>query len=342
GLDAEYLAGEPHVSDLAERCRDLYVFDEEWDVFKQKLITPVLGHQQKSGHLETRDGKTITWRSIPLPDGAILTTYLDITDSTLVERSLREKNEALQEADRLKSEFLANVSYELRSPLTSIIGFSEVLAQNYFGELAPRQREYVDGIHASSTQLMEIINDILDLASIEAGYLKLDISRFDLHDMLTAMAALVRERMKEQELTLEVRADESLGNLSGDEKRLRQIIFNLLSNAIKFTPPGGKIILGAQNAEAGEVMFYVQDTGVGIGEEELARAFDRFYKSGSHRRHKSGAGLGLSIVKNFVELHGGRIELDSERGKGTTVRFYLPREARVPEPADMVTPHVAA
>src|SRR5262249_47431273 len=146
--------------------------------------------------IERTDGKVLDWRKVPLPDGATLITYLDITDSTLVERSLRERNEALQEADRLKTEFLANVSYELRSPLTSISGFSEMLRQEYFGALSEKQKEYVDGIHQSSQHLMQLINDILDLASIEAGYMRLEVNDFDIYKTMKSMLALTQERAR--------------------------------------------------------------------------------------------------------------------------------------------------
>lgn len=322
-LDPEYLATEPHISEIMDKTRDLYAHDGEWEDFKKDQIAHITSRQFKESRIERTDDKVIDWSAVPLPDGATLMTYIDVTDSTLVERSLRERNEALQEADRLKTEFLANVSYELRAPLTSIIGFSEVLLQNYFGDLNERQKEYVEGIYSSSQTLMTVINDILDIASIEAGYMKLEISKFDIHGMLSSVLPLIQERIRENGLELAFNCSDKIGKIDGDERRLRQVMFNLLSNAMKFTHEGGKIGFGARQADNEEILFWVQDNGVGIPLEEQKVVFDKFYKAGSSKAHKSGTGLGLTVVKNFITLHGGRVELESKPGEGTRVNFYL-------------------
>jgi len=284
-------------------------------------------------HMERADGKVIDWRKVPLPDGATLITYLDITDSAHLERSLRERNEALQEADRLKSEFLANVSYELRSPLTSISGFSEMLTQEYFGPLSEKQREYVDGIHQSSQRLMQLINDILDLASIEAGYMRLEVAQFDIAKMIKSVSSLIQERAKEHDLKLKVESAAKIGKMFGDETRIRQILFNLLSNAIKYSAPGGTVSFGARAEANDEIVIWVQDEGQGIPEAEQEAIFSTFYrgKNSSEAASKkaakrSGTGLGLSIVKSFIELHGGNITLTSEPGKGTRFECHFQRD----------------
>jgi signal transduction histidine kinase len=258
---------------------------------------------------------------VPLPDGNVLLSYLDVTDSTRVERALRERNEALETAGRLKSEFIANVSYELRTPLNAIIGFAEILANQYFGELNPRQLDYSRGILDSSHRLMSLINDILDLATIEAGYMTLETQEVDIHAMMSSVLALSRERARNKNLALNFDCPADIGTLKGDERRLRQALFNLISNAINFTPGGGSVTLSARRSDSG-VALAVIDTGVGVPQKDQARIFEKFER-GNPTARQSGPGLGLSLVKSFIELHGGRIELTSSPGSGTTVTCYL-------------------
>ena len=327
----EMAKSEPHVRDIVDKCKPLYVFDE-WESFKQDHIRQLQARNAHAQRLELADGKVIDWRKVPLPDGANLITYLDITDSMLVERSLRERNDALQEADKLKSEFLANVSYELRSPLTSIAGFSEMLSQEYFGTLSDKQREYVEGIHQSSQRLMQLINDILDLASIEAGYMRLEVVSLDVSAMIKSVVSLIQERVREHGLKLKVECPAKIGQMLGDETRIKQILFNLLSNAIKYSEYGGKISFGAKATESGEIILWVQDQGPGIAAEEREAIFDTFHRgkmqdtSKNKSTKRSGTGLGLSIVKSFMELHGGRIELISEPGKGARFECIFLRD----------------
>ncbi len=329
GLDAQVAGAEPHITALIDRAKPLYLYDD-WEAFRALRIADIHTRVPMRSRLELANGKVLDCTSVPLPDGATLITYLDVTDSTLVERSLRERNEALQEADRLKTQFLANVSYELRSPLTSISGFSDMLlSREYFGELNEKQREYVEGIHQSSQHLMQLVNDILDLASIEAGYMQLELRHFTIPAMMKSVLALTSERAREHQLKVTLDCQKGIGAMDGDETRIKQILFNLLSNAIRFTPPGGKIVLGAKAEGEDNVVLWVSDEGPGIPLEERERVFDKFYK-GDQRdlpksKSKSGTGLGLSMVKSFVELHGGRVELDSQPGVGTTVSCVLPR-----------------
>lgn len=328
-IDNETARSEPHVQEIIEKCKSLFVYDE-WNTFKERQIEMLQTREGKAQHIERTDGKVIDWRKVPLPDGATLITYLDITDSTLVERSLRERNEALQEADKLKTEFLANVSYELRSPLTSISGFSEMLRQEYFGTLSVKQREYVEGIHQSSMHLMQLINDILDLASVEAGYMRLEVDKFDVHAMMKSVLSLISERVKEFDIKVKFECLAKIGKMTGDETRIKQIMFNLLSNAIKYSAPGQSIILGAKETGEGGIMLYVADEGQGIPQEEQASIFGKFFKGSSQEirnrpGQRSGTGLGLSIVKSFIDLHGGHVELHSEPGKGARFECHFQR-----------------
>lgn len=329
GLDASAARDEIHITEMVERVKQLLTFDD-WETFKSQFAAQIQSRTFLRSRIERADGKVIDSTTVPLPDGATLITDLDVTDSTVVERSLRERNEALQEADRLKSEFLANVSYELRSPLTTIGGFAEMLRQEYFGGLTEKQKEYVEGIHQSSQHLMQLINDILDLASIEAGYMQLDVTRFDVRSMMQSVLPLVQERVKEHDLTLNFECPARIGKMVGDETRLKQILFKLLSNAIKFSPPGRTIVLSARAEDKDHVVLSVTDEGYGIPQEEQQAVFGTFYK-GSNRNvpkaaARSGAGLGLSMVKSFVELHGGNVELESVPSSGTSIHCGLPRE----------------
>lgn len=329
-IDAEMARTEPHIKDIVDKCKTLYAF-EEWETFKQRHIQNFQAREFLSQQLERTDGKVIDWRKVPLPDGATLITYLDITDTTVVERSLRERNEALQEADRLKTEFLANVSYELRSPLTSISGFSEMLRQEYFGTLSEKQKEYVEGIHQSSQHLMQLINDILDLASVEAGYMRLEVSKFDVNAMMKSVLSLIQERAKEFNLKVKFECPARIGKMTADETRIKQILFNLLSNAIKYSEAGYTVSLGAKEVSENDIMLWVSDEGQGIPLEEQEAVFSKFYKgknqsmSRGKTGQRSGTGLGLSIVKSFIELHGGKVVLHSEPGKGTRFECHLQR-----------------
>lgn len=322
GLNASFLNSDPHIADILEQTKGYYSY-QDWAEFKERMITQLHVRKMNYQRIERTDGSVIDWSTVPLPDGATLITYFDVTDSTLVERSLIEKNEALREADHLKTEFLLSVSYELRSPLTSITGFSELLKEGYFGKLNPKQDEYLDAIHDSATHLGQLINNILDLASIEAGYMRLDIIDCPVQDTLKDVFALFVERAKNNRIDMKLKCPANIGKVQADEARIKQVLFNLLSNAVKFTPEGGGITLGAK-AEGDNIVLWVEDTGMGIAEQEQRSVFERF-RAGAVRTQRSGAGLGLAMVKNFIELHGGRVELESDLGKGTKVRCYIPR-----------------
>jgi signal transduction histidine kinase len=239
-------------------------------------------------------------------------------------RELEEKSRQLEAASRHKSEFLANMSHELRTPLNAVIGFSEVLKEEMFGELNPKQSEYVQDIHGSGKHLLSLINDILDLSKVEAGRMELDLAPFNLPAALENALTLIRERAARHDLGLELRVDPRVGDLVGDERKVRQVLLNLLSNAVKFTPPGGRVVVSAAPAN-GMVEISVSDTGIGIAPEDHEAIFEEFRQVGTdYARKREGTGLGLSLAKRFVELHGGRIWVKSEVGKGSTFTLTLP------------------
>src|SRR5438105_4592279 len=237
---------------------------------------------------------------------------------------LEVANQELASASRHKSEFLANMSHELRTPLNAIIGFSDVLGQRLFGELNERQAEYTQDIASSGRHLLDLVNEILDLSKVEAGRMELEPGEFDLADTIRGTLSFVRERAARHSIELTDEAPDDLGSVVADERKVRQVLLNLLSNAVKFTPDGGTIVVRARRAE-GEVEVSVRDTGIGIAPEDQAKVFDEFQQVGkANDRSREGTGLGLTLAKRFIELHGGRIWVESEVGKGTTFTFAMP------------------
>jgi signal transduction histidine kinase len=334
-LDEKMLDSEPHISNLVQSVKDLLNTKGHWEERRDTIAAHVLARENTTGRLYLTNDKVVDWHSVPLPDGAIMMAYYDMTASILMEETLREKNKALEEADKVKTEFLASMSYELRSPLTSIMGFSEALGKHYFGAVNEKQQEYIDAIHQSSNKLMGLINNILDLASIEAGYMQLNLRHFHVKAMLEDIREMQREAIKEAGLRLRIQCPRDLEKIYADESRLKQIIFNLLHNAIKFSDRDSTITISVSLNEAGDdepaLNITVKDHGEGMSEEEQLLVFERFYKGASVRARKSGAGLGLSMVKRFTELHGGRVELASEQGEGTSVTCMLPLHAKEPK-----------
>ena len=230
----------------------------------------------------------------------------------------------LEAASRHKSEFLANMSHELRTPLNAIIGFSEVLIERMFGDLNEKQDEYLKDIFASGRHLLSLINDILDLSKIEAGKMELELTRFDLPAAIDNALTLVKGRAANHGITLTPDVDRRLGEFVADERKLKQVLVNLLSNAVKFTPEGGRVEIRAVRAD-GSVEIAVSDTGIGIAAEDQELIFEEFRQVGSdYARKREGTGLGLALTKRLVELHGGRIWVKSELGKGSTFTFTLP------------------
>jgi signal transduction histidine kinase len=239
---------------------------------------------------------------------------------------IQDKSFQLGIANKHKSEFLANMSHELRTPLNAIIGFSEVLVDRMFGDLNPKQEDYLRDIHSSGQHLLSLINDILDLSKIEAGRMDLELTRFDLTGAIDNALTLVRERALRNGIVLSLKAAQDLGDWVADERKVKQILVNLLSNAVKFTPQGGRIDVSARRGN-GCIEIAVADTGVGIAPEDHKKVFEEFRQAGSdHLKKAEGTGLGLALTRKFVDMHGGSITLQSEVGKGSTFTFTLPEK----------------
>ncbi len=238
-------------------------------------------------------------------------------------REIADKSRQLEVASQHKSEFLANMSHELRTPLNAIIGFSEVLTERMFGDLNEKQEEYLRDIYASGTHLLSLINDILDLSKIEAGRMELELTEFDVPMAIDSALMLVRERAGRRNITLHTAVDARLGQIQADERKIRQVVLNLLSNAIKFTLEGGRIEVAAAPKD-GSVEVSVSDTGVGIAPEDQEVVFEEFHQVGTAEKKAEGTGLGLTLCRKFIELHGGRIWVRSQVGVGSTFTFTIP------------------
>jgi signal transduction histidine kinase len=236
---------------------------------------------------------------------------------------LQEANRQLAAASQHKSEFLANMSHELRTPMNAILGFSEVLSERMFGDLNAKQEEYLKDIHASGQHLLSLINDILDLSKVEAGRMELELTDFDLPAALERAVMLVRERAERRSIVVDTKLDGGLGQVRADERKVRQVALNLLSNAIKFTPEGGRIEVAAVPRDEW-VEVSVSDTGIGIAPEDQQKVFEEFRQVGTADKKAEGTGLGLALSRKFIELHGGRIWVTSETGRGSTFTFTLP------------------
>jgi signal transduction histidine kinase len=247
--------------------------------------------------------------------------------TTGLERKVAEKTVQLETANRHKSEFLANMSHELRTPLNAIIGFSEILKERMFGDLNAKQLEYVRDIFGSGQHLLSLINDILDLAKVEAGYMALDIHEFDVRAAVDNCCTLIRERAQRGGLKLACEVDAGVGRWPADERKFKQILLNLLSNAVKFTPSGGMVTLRA-NVENDRLVVRVTDTGIGIEAKDRAAIFKEFQQLSTPGMAKhEGTGLGLSLSLRLVELHAGTLTVESEPGRGSTFTARLPRAA---------------
>ena len=314
-----------HISDVREDPDYVLLGLAETNKFRSILSVPML-----------RDGNPIgaitvaAPRAVPFPDKQVevLKTFADqaviAVENTRLFNEIQDKTHQLEVANRHKSEFLANMSHELRTPLNAVIGFSEVLLERMFGEVNPKQEEYLNDILSSGKHLLSLINDILDLSKIEAGRMELESQPFDLPAALDNALTLIRERAARHGLRLEVTVDPGLGEVKGEERKVKQVLLNLLSNAVKFTPEGGKISLSA-SLNDGMAEISVADTGVGIAPEDQEAIFEEFRQVGSdYARKREGTGLGLALARRLVALHGGKLWVESEPGKGSTFTFTLP------------------
>ncbi|SDT30374.1 sensor histidine kinase [Bradyrhizobium canariense] len=320
-LSPEALQERPHIETVEAWCRPLFDDPNIWRTLRE-AVTAIENRVEVPLKLERKDGSVLDCMTMPLPDGATMLTFQDITDTENVERALRERNEALETADQMKVDFVHHVSYELRSPLTTIIGFAHFLSDPVTGPLMPKQAEYLGYITASTNALLAIINNILDLATIDAGAMSLNLGPVDIRKTIEAAAEGIQDRLATDRIELKLDVDPNIGTFVGDERRVVQVLYNLLANAVGFSPPDSAITVSAGRTEH-SVIFRVTDSGPGIPPDVKDKVFDWFESHSNGSRHR-GAGLGLSLVRSFVELHGGKVRVDSIVGKGTTVTCDFP------------------
>ncbi|MEM9223268.1 MAG: ATP-binding protein [Pseudomonadota bacterium] len=296
-----------------------------WAALTQQ-VTGLTDHRTAiHDRLERADQRVLDYAFSPLPDGSTLATFADITDSVNVERALTERNTALEAADRLKNAFIEHISYELRSPLNTIIGFTQLLNRAETGPLTDRQREYANYITTSSEALLVIIDGILDLATIDAGIMELSLAPVDVAKSVHHVLDGLKDRIAEAAIDIELSVDPDAGVFEGDVQRVRQVLFNLLSNALSHSPQGGCISISSRR-EGDTVAIAVRDRGSGIAAENKEAIFERFMTTGAQGR-RGGVGLGLSLVRSFVGLHGGSVDVATVDGPGAQVVVRFPRHA---------------
>jgi signal transduction histidine kinase len=284
--------------------------------------------QSSNGRISMTDGRNFQFAAVPLPDGNALFTMVDVTDSSRIEAALRERATALEEADRVKTDFVANMSYELRTPLTSIGGFAELLGAGYAGKLTAKGEDYVAAILESVERLSKLINDVLDLTTGNIRGVALERERVDVAGLCRAALETGRARAAEKSQKLEAEISPAAGYVFGDARRLRESVEHVLNNAVAYTDRKGRIVLTADGDEANAVIR-IADNGSGIAPDDMPRVFDRFDRIvEAGVRGEAALGLGLPLTRQFIEAHGGTVVLESIKGKGTTVTLTIPRGSK--------------
>lgn len=325
GLDEEWLAEHPRVDEMVPALARKLVNPTAAAQIREMVRKTMSDRQPANGRITLTDGRHFEFAAVPLPDGNALFTLVDVTDSTRIESALRERATALEEADRVKTDFVANMSYELRTPLTSIGGFAEMLGEGYAGELTPAASDYVKAILESVERLSKLIDDVLDLTQGDSVGIVLERERVDVAGLCRRTVEAFESRAKEKGQKLVSDIAETAGTVVGDARRLRESIEHVLENATGYTERGGKIAMKAWGDEE-QAFVQVSDNGPGIAKKDLPRVFNRFDRvSHEPARGEAALGLGLPLTRQFIEAHGGRVELVSSKGKGTTVTMTIPR-----------------
>jgi len=321
-LDESWLGEHPRVDELVPAMARRLVNPTAAAQLRELVRAATNERRQGSGRLSMVDGSHYEFASVPLPDGNALFTMVDVTDSTRIEYALRERTTALEEVDRVRTDFVANMSYELRTPLTSIGGFAQMLAGGYAGKLAPAAADYVGAILESVARLSKLIDDVLDLTEGEQRTVTMEHERIDLAGLVRNIVDRMEDGAREKGLRLDTAVEPSTGVVIGDARRLRESIEHILRNAIAYTD-AGHVALHARGDDE-QVEIQISDTGQGIGAEDQRRVFERFYRIGG-ARGEAALGLGLPLTRQFIEAHGGTVDLQSRQGEGTTVTIIVPR-----------------
>ncbi|AKH41764.1 signal transduction histidine kinase [Altererythrobacter atlanticus] len=323
GLPEEYLDEHPRADELLDAIGPHLARPAQRKAIGDVVRSATLDRKQRSGRVQLSDGRTLEFAGVPLPDGNGLLTVLDVTDSKKAEDALRERASALEEADAVKTRFLANMSYEFRTPLTSIGGFAELLQSGVAGDLSDQAKEYVDAIISSVERLSSQIETVLDLTQSEAGLLPLATEEVELLPFVTQIVREREEAIENGGLSLDLRGDRSAGKVMADKRQLGRALGNILDNSISATPKGGRILVALSRRQKG-VKIVISDNGQGMKPSELARALDGYRLDADGKPAKRRGGLGLPLARQLIEAHGGRLELQSEKGSGTTATILLP------------------
>ncbi|APE28920.1 PAS domain-containing sensor histidine kinase [Aurantiacibacter gangjinensis] len=322
GLPDEVLDKHPHVDQLLDRISNRLARPAQRKAIGEVVREATLERKERGGRVVLSDGRTLEFAGVPLPDGNGLLTVMDVTDSTKAEEALRERASALEEADAVKTRFLANMSYEFRTPLTSIGGFAELLQSGMAGDLSDQGKEYVGAIIASVERLSQQIESVLDLTQSEAGLLPIATEEVDLLNFTTQIVRAREEAIEAKNVTLDLRGDKGAGSVHADPRQLGRAVGNLLDNAISATPANGRILVALTRRKSG-ARIVISDNGEGMKPSELARALDGYRLPGDDGGDGK-RGLGLPLARQLIEAHGGRLEIQSEKGAGTTATVLLP------------------
>ena len=327
-LDDDWLTTHPRVDELVPAMARKLVNPTAAAQIREMVRQTTNDRKSADGRISMTDGRHFQFATVPLPDGNALFTMVDVTDSTRIEAALRERAKALEEADRVKTDFVANMSYELRTPLTSIGGFSEMLAAGYAGKLTAKANDYIAAILEAVGRLSKLVDDVLDLTTGDTRLVALEVERVDLAGLCKAAVETAKVRAAEKTQKLEAEIDPSAGFVFGDARRLRESVEHVLQNALAYTDRKGRITLKAGGDDE-KAVLRISDNGSGIAKEDLPHVFDRFARvEEAGVRGEAALGLGLPLTRQFIEAHGGTVELESRKGKGTTVTLTIPRGSK--------------
>ncbi|HWV12427.1 MAG TPA: ATP-binding protein, partial [Sphingobium sp.] len=322
-ISEDLLAQHPRIDELLRAVQSRLAKPQQANLVRELVRAATVERKQRVGHVGFADGRIFEFAAIPLPDGNALFTMLDVTDSRRVEQVLRDRNEALEQADRVKTAFVTNMSYELRTPLTTIAGFAEMMSAGYAGDISDSAKEYVDGILQSTNRLAMLIDNVLDLTQGEAGTLPIDRAPVDLAALAKESVARIKAEATAKGIDLAVSLHDTLGKVEGDSRRIGQALDHLLENAVCYSGRGARVLLHGDGS-SDSARLVVSDNGPGISTQRRATIFDAAARAEQARGGEK-AGIGLPLAKQLAEAHGGSLQLVSEAGQGTMAVIELPR-----------------
>ncbi|MEN8236650.1 MAG: PAS-domain containing protein [Pseudomonadota bacterium] len=322
-LPSEALTAGRHISELMDDIKNYFCYGQNWKRYKQHLIEGLTDRKAKKGELTRKDGRVFSFSYVPLPDGTHLLSYADITDSKKIRQAMIDSSKAFDKAEAIKSDFLANMSGNLKAPLDTVIGFSEILLNQYFGSLNSQQLAYCKAIFKASSTLLDSIKAMIDLSAIRSGKMTLSFQPVDLNQLLNSVISIVRNNTENSKIQITSSFTSHVQSFIADERRLKQAFLGLIYNAIQATPLGGSINVGVRTSH-NNIFISIADTGVGIAAGEQPLIFNQFERTETSRQRYAGTGIGLSLIKGIIEMHQGEVTVTSTPRAGTTVTCRLP------------------